>query len=144
MTPSAHIQFKVTQLRIDKLLYVLESIWVLVLVLFVSALLPQLLFKYLFDGQTLTTAPKIFEYIPAVSFGVGVGFCAIAFISNIYRYHKITLLELELENKLKNICSDCNDMDCNCSCSTPKLAKAKKIEKTDLKKVTTKKNTPKR
>ncbi len=136
MTSSSQVQFRITQLKLDKMLFVLESILVLVLALFVTALLPQLLFKYMFADQALTEAPKVFEYIPVVAFVVGVGFCAYALVTNIMRWMKVRQLEASL---MTSGCEECGaDGECMCDMKVePNVAKVSS-KKTPARKTTKK------
>ncbi len=98
-------QFHIKQLRAKSLLMMVESLSVFVAALFTSALLPSLLFRYMYANAQLVEQPKILEYIPVVAFVVGIGYFLVAAVGNIMREIKIMKLTKEL-----------NEMGCDCDC----------------------------
>jgi hypothetical protein len=111
------LQFQISQLRQEKVIYALESIAVFIFSLFVSALLPQLLFRYVYADQQLTAEPKLLEYIPLAAFVLGAGFFIYAMIGNFMRMGKIRRLESELESSsmMGDLCCAGCAGDCDCS-----------------------------
>lgn len=106
------LQFKIDQLRKDKMIYILETLSVFVLALFVTAFLPQLIFQYVYANAQLTAEPAVFQYITPAAFGVAVLFFLYAMITNIGRARKIRSLEKELE--LMEMNDDCCGGNCGC------------------------------
>jgi hypothetical protein len=106
------LQFKISQLRHENLAYTMDSIGVFLFSLFLSAFLPQILFRYLYANQQLLEQPKVLEYIPVAAFVIGVGFFIFAMVTNIMRKMKIMKLEKELA-QLNEMGCDCGGM-CDC------------------------------
>lgn len=98
-------QTELDQLRMVSIQRSIESISMFVLALFISAILPSLLFRYLYADAALTEQPKILEYIPVAAFVLGVGFFAFAMVGNIMR-----------EKKIKMLLKEVADMGCDCGC----------------------------
>ena len=92
-----HTQFTISQLRATNQQRLLESIAVFVAALFTSAFLPQLLVQYVYSQeQLMTETPVIFEYLPAITFGVGILYFLFAIITNLMRSRQIKQLATEL------------------------------------------------
>ncbi len=117
-----HHQFQAQQLRTQSVVKAVESIAVFVFALFTSALLPSLLFRYLYANQELTEQPKMLEYIPVAAFVVGVAYFVYAMVGNWARDGKARRLEQEA------IECGCDDCGCDCEPSSP-AAPAKKSVK---------------
>jgi hypothetical protein len=99
----------IQDMRLKSLQASIESIAVFILAIFVSALLPSLLFRYMFANQQLLEQPKIFEYIPVVSFALGIGYFIYAMAGNLMREMSIkkTLSDMEMMG------CDCDGCDCH-------------------------------
>jgi flagellar biosynthesis protein FliQ len=95
MTHSS-LEFQVEQLRARNLQRTLESLLVFILAIFVSALLPSLLVRYLYAGQQLFEEPQLLQYIPVVSFVIGVAYFIYAVVTNLMREMKATRLERQM------------------------------------------------
>lgn len=109
-------QFQISQLRQQSALKMVEALAVFIACLFVTALLPQLLFKYFYANAQLTEQPPIFDYIQAGTFLVGVLFFLYAVVGNLQRSMKIRKLEKEMmssEMMGDACCAGCDGM-CNC------------------------------
>lgn len=98
-------EFQISQLRFKSLLMMVESLAVFVAALFVSALLPSLLFRYLYANQQLVEQPKALELIPVVAFVIGVGYFIAAAVTSVTREMQVMKLQKDL-----------NNMECDCDC----------------------------
>src|SRR5258708_4276698 len=106
-------QFEISQLRQQNVVKMIESIAVFVFALFVTAFLPQLLFKYFYANQQLTEQPALFDYIQVGSFLVGVVYFLYAAVGNIQRTMKLKKLEkVMMSDEMMGgmCCSGCNGM----------------------------------
>ena len=90
------LQFEISKLQRARLNTTVETIAVVVLALFISAILPSLLVRYLYADQQLFEQPKLLEYIPVVAFVVGTGYAVYALILNFMRGMTISKLSKEL------------------------------------------------
>jgi hypothetical protein len=129
MTASS-LQFKIAQIRQEKLIVVMSSVAVMVFALFVVALLPQLLINFVYSKMKLTEAPELLGQIPAVAFAVVL----LDFVGSLINFFRLGLKARKLEKELDSLsmmdescCANgcnCNGMcmcddDCNCvECST--------------------------
>lgn len=104
-----HLEFKIDQLKKDKMILALESIAIFILALFVTVFLPQLLFQFYYAGQDLTAEPQLVKYIPAASFVVAILYFVYATVLMVGKKMKIMQLEKELSMMPM-------DGDCNCDC----------------------------
>jgi len=100
------LSFKVSQLRAKNQNAMLTAVAVLIAALFVTALLPSLLIQYVYAGQQLFKQPVLLEYIPVVSFVVGVGSFLVAAVGNVLRCKRIKFLENQLETESCTCCED--------------------------------------
>jgi hypothetical protein len=107
------LRFKISQLRQEKVISMVESIAVFVFCLFITAFLPQILFKYIYANQQLTQEPPIFNFIQTGAFVVGAGYFLFAAAGNIARKMKIRALEKQLEN-MGDMGMDCCGGNCSC------------------------------
>jgi hypothetical protein len=134
--------FRIQQLRAMSAHKTVEALAVLVAALFISALLPSILFKYVYANQALNAQPKMLEYIPQVAFVVGVGYYFFAVVGNMMREKQAKLLEKSLDAMPGHDCCDdgeCEDGCCDCcgSCTVDSgnqmmskpMAKSKKMAK---------------
>jgi hypothetical protein len=92
-----YLKFRISQLRQDKIILILESISIFILALFVAIFLPQLLFQFVYAGQQLTAEPATLQYIPVVSFTVAILYFLYATVMVVMKKMKIMKLEKELE-----------------------------------------------
>lgn len=91
-------KFQVQQLRMKNLTKVLETICAYLGALFVTALLPSLLVRYLYSSdQLMTEQPVLLEYIPVVAFVLAVGYMIYAMIGNFRRERLAKRLEAQIE-----------------------------------------------
>jgi hypothetical protein len=102
MHKAKHLQFKIDQLRQDKIIFAVESISVFIFCLFISIFLPNLLIRYVYTDPNMVEAPKIFDYIPVFSFGLGTLYFIYMIVSNISRFMQVKKLEQELEVVVAN------------------------------------------
>ena len=103
------LKFKIKGLRQDRLYVAVESISVVIISLFVSALLPSLLVRYVYANQQLFEQPKVLEIIPVAAFVISVAFAVYAVVTNVMRTIKIASLtkeyeKLELESMNNGCC----------------------------------------
>lgn len=89
-------QFTINQLRMTNIQKLLEGLVVLLGAIFVSALLPSLLFQFIYANQALTQNPAIIEYMPAVVFGFGILYLLYIVAGITLRGKQIVRLEQEL------------------------------------------------
>ncbi len=80
------MEFKIQQLRLEKIIYSLEAILV-ILVVFMALMFYPVLYQYL---------PNIPANLPLILLAIGVGFSFFVLIGNILRMFKIFKLEKEL------------------------------------------------
>jgi len=113
MTHSS-LHFQVQQLRAMSLQRLIESLLVLLLALFISALLPSILIRYLYANQQLFEQPPLLDYIPLVAFVVGVGYFLFVAVTNLMREAKAR----GLERQAMVMSEACNDCDCGTSTSS--------------------------
>ncbi len=90
-------QFKIQQLRLDKMILGIETIAVFILAVMVTIFLPSILYTYAYADQQLTAEPPVMQYIPVASFGVAVLFFAYATLKSIGKMRQIAKLEREME-----------------------------------------------
>ncbi|HAU99195.1 MAG: hypothetical protein UX04_C0001G0109 [Microgenomates group bacterium GW2011_GWF2_45_18] len=92
------LQFQIQQLRLDKILFAIEGLFVVAFSLVASSALPDLIYRYMYDSgkservvniEMLTMIPVIFNVV-ALVFGTFV------IVSNVLRYKKMRMLENEL------------------------------------------------
>lgn len=102
---------KMKQLYRKSSVVMTTSIAVLLASLIAIAILPTLLIRYLYAGQQLFEQPMLLEYIPVVSFVIGMGYFLYAVVSNFMRSQQISRLEKQLE--MDGDSCYCGD-DCNC------------------------------
>lgn len=81
-----NLEFKIQQLRLDKIIYSLEAILV-ILVVFMALMFYPVLYQFL---------PNIPANLPLALLAIGVGFSFFVLIGNILRMFKIFKLEKEL------------------------------------------------
>ncbi len=90
-------QFQINQLRMKNMQKVIESLMVLVLAIFVTALLPSILVQFLLTGATNPfEQPAALQYIPVASFAFAIGYLALVILGNWSREKMIAKLESEM------------------------------------------------
>jgi hypothetical protein len=119
MSTSKQLKFKISQLRQDKVVYAVEAIAVFIFCIFVSLFLPNLLLRYVYTDPKMTELPKVLEYIPAISFAVGLLYFVYAMLGNVMRRSLVTKLEKELDTawaseESSNCGCGCGDGACSC------------------------------
>lgn len=72
-----------------------------------NMIIPQLLLKYVYDANTLTVAPPIFEYLPLITYGISTAYFLYVLVANFLRERKIVLLEKEAA-LTHGGCGNCN------------------------------------
>lgn len=92
-----HTRFVINQLRTKNVWKELELISVLVMIIFVSSLLPTLLLRYVYTDPTMMETPAIFEVIPVFSFVLGAAMFIYVVVSNLMREMRAMKLEKALE-----------------------------------------------
>lgn len=91
-------KFQIQQLRAKNLAKTLETIAAYLAALFITALLPSLLVRYLYSSdQLMAEQPVLLEYIPVITFVFAVGYMIYAIIGNFRRERLAKRLETELE-----------------------------------------------
>ena len=106
---SSSTQFKIQQLRTKSLLKTLESIAVFMFSLFLTLFLPNILVRYVYAGQQLFEQPAILEYLPMITFAIGVAYFLYAMVTNLMREMAAQKLEKEVESMVGCDCDDCDD-----------------------------------
>ncbi|MEX0896242.1 MAG: hypothetical protein WDZ94_04935 [Patescibacteria group bacterium] len=89
-------QFKINQLRMTNIQKLLEGLVVLLGAIFITALLPQLLFKYLYADAALTETPMLLEYMSDVVFGFGMAYLVYIIAGAFNRGKQIVQLERQM------------------------------------------------
>ncbi len=110
------LEFQISQMRQEKMVLAMQSIMVFVGALFTTALLPQILFKYLYANAQLTAEPPLLARIPDICFAVGAIYFLFAVVQSIMISMKLKALQKEvMADSIDDIC--CIDCDENCSCA---------------------------
>lgn len=109
------LEFQISQMRQERMVLALNSIMVFVGALFTTALLPQILFKYLYANAQLTAEPPLLAKIPEVCFAVGALYFIYAVVQGFMLNMKLKALQKEVMNSSMDeiCCVDCNE-DCAC------------------------------
>lgn len=93
----ADLQFKITQLRQDKMIFPIESIQVSFIAVLTAVFLPEILFRTVFGNGTTGMNPEILSWIPTGSYAVAVLFFLFAAVGNIIRWQKLMQLNRQLD-----------------------------------------------
>ncbi len=93
----ADLQFKIEQLRQDKMIFPIESIQVSFIAVLTAVFLPEILFRTVYGNGTSGLNPEILSWIPTGSYAVAVLFFVFAAIGNIMRWQKLMRLERQLD-----------------------------------------------
>jgi hypothetical protein len=96
----SELEFKIQQLRLDKVILAIESIAMVIGALFTIAILPQLLLQYVYDAATLTAEPPLLTYIPVVGFAIAAIYFVYATVMIVMKKLRINAYEKEL-NELR-------------------------------------------
>jgi len=113
MMKQSSLQFQISNLQHARLNTTVETLAVTVVSLFVSAILPSLLVRYVYANQQLFEQPKTLEYIPVVAFAVVVGYAIYALVTGFNRSRKIAELQKELA-EVELLGDGCCGDDCGC------------------------------
>lgn len=89
-------EFKIQQLRLDKLIIGIETIAAYIFAIITTVFLPSLLYQFVFVNQQLTAEPVVVSYIPAASFGFAVLVSLYAIIKCIGKWQMIKKLEKDM------------------------------------------------
>lgn len=109
------LEFQISQLRQQKMVLALQSIMVFIAALFTTALLPQILFKYMYANAQLTEEPVLLARIPDVCFAVAAIYFIYAVLQGIMITMKLAALEKEaMTAPIDDVC--CVDCGENCNC----------------------------
>lgn len=93
----ADLQFKIGQLRQDKMIFSIESIQISFIAVLTAVFLPEILFRTVYGSGTSGLSPAILSWIPTGSYAVAVLFFLFAAIGNIIRWKKIKRLNRLLD-----------------------------------------------
>jgi len=99
---------KTLELRVANIYMILVSLLLFMAALFSTAILPQILLRYLYAGQKLTAEPKLLEMIPLVSFGI-------ATLYFLYALVVTTLREMKIKRMKTNDCQHDRETDADLS-----------------------------
>lgn len=105
-------EFQIQQLRTKNLTAAVEAIVVVLGAVIANSLIPQLLLKYVYDPTVLLEAPPVFEYLPLVTYTLGLLYVLYVLFTNFTRNRRIRTLEQELMLTGGGCCSDgscCHD-----------------------------------
>lgn len=105
------LTFKVSQLRSKNQIAMTTAVAVMVAALFITALLPSLMVRYYYAGQQLLQEPVLLQYIPLVSFIIGVGYFLFALVTNLLRAKRANYLENQISKE--NCCGDSHAKCCS-------------------------------
>lgn len=103
----SHLRHKSQQLRTQSLIKTVEAVLVLFAAIFVTALLPSLLIQYVYSGQALFEQPAALQYIPVISFIVGIGYFIYAMVGNVLREGRARRFDMEAEAMHDECCGNC-------------------------------------
>lgn len=97
------LAFQVQYLRQQSTQRMIEALTLFVGALFITALLPSLLVRYVYAGQPLLEQPPLLDVIPVVSFIIAVFYFIFAVAGNIMREMKIRGLEAQLMSEARTM-----------------------------------------
>lgn len=112
MTIQTKLQ-EIQNLRLKSIGKTIEAVLVLITALFVSALLPGLLIRYVYATQQLFEQPKPLEYIPVGAFVIGIFYFLLAMGGNIRRERRVARLEQEIKDLEFSGCCGCGCDSCD-------------------------------
>lgn len=90
------LQFNIQDLRTNSIQQSIESIFVVMSSLFVTALLPSLMVRYFYQNSQLLEQPKALEYIPVAAFVISAISIVATVVGNAMRYNKIRQAQASL------------------------------------------------
>ena len=93
----ADLQFKIGQVRQDKMIFSIESIQVSFIAVLTAVFLPEILFRTVYGNGTSGLSPEILSWIPTGSYAVAVLFFVFAAVGNVLRWNKIKRLNRQLD-----------------------------------------------
>ena len=91
------LQFNIQDLRTTSIQQSIESIFVVMSSLFITALLPSLLVRYVYQNSQLLAQPKSLEYIPVAAFVISTISIIATVVGNAMRYNKIKQSQVSLK-----------------------------------------------
>lgn len=97
MTDNSLQMSMINQLRMKNIWKELQLINVLVMVIFVSSLLPSLLLRYVYTDPQMLETPVIFELIPVFSFVIGSIMFIYVVVTNFMREKQARMIESGME-----------------------------------------------
>lgn len=130
-------QFQIEQLRAINLQKTIEALLVMLGSLFVTALLPSLLIRYVYADQQLMAEPAALQVIPLVSFVIGLGYGLFVLITNILRERKAAHLESSMmqgETRVSSPRSTASDLQVALSRIESSTSRSKSTKSTRAKK----------
>ena len=120
--------FKINSLRQTSMVKAVEGIAVLVFSFFLTALLPSIIFRLFYAQADLLEQPKVFEYIPIITFALGTGYFLYVMTGNFLRSRKIRQLEAELNIETNSGSGD-SQLTKFETMASKKIASAKRMSK---------------
>jgi len=91
------LQFNIQDLRTNSIQQSIESIFVVMSSLFVTAILPSLMVRYFYQNSQLLEQPKTLEYIPVAAFVISAISIVSTVVGNAVRYNKIRQAQASLQ-----------------------------------------------
>jgi len=133
---TSQLQYEANALRLEKMILGIETIAVYLAALFTSALLPSLLFQYVYKNANPFEQPAVIQYIPVAAFIIATLYFVYAIVMIIGKANKVKQLEKEMLEMGDCCCGECGDLDELKELEDMALAE---IKKTSAKKKTTRK-----
>lgn len=96
MMDRAGLQFAISQLRMDKVIYDLHALVVSFLMVLTAVFLPEMLYRVVYGSGQTGADLSILSWIPVVAYSVAVLVTLFVLVSNWMRFQKIKRLEREL------------------------------------------------
>ena len=88
----ADLQFQITQVRTDKLIWGIEAIVVSLLTVTTAIFLPELLYRIIL-AQGMEMDAAFLGWIPAIAYGIGALFTLYTLLANLGRMKQVKKLE---------------------------------------------------
>ena len=137
---TSKLQYEANALRMEKMIFGIETIAVYIAALFTSALLPSLLFQYVYKNANPFEQPAVIQYIPVAAFIIATAYFVYATVMIIGKANKVKQLEKEMLEMGDCCCGECGDMDELKALEDMAMAEIEKAEKkAPAKKKTTRK-----
>lgn len=92
----SYAQYQVQSLKMTNIQRVMESVMVMFIALFSTAVLPSLLIQYVYNDPTMLQPPKVIEYIPMVCYAISALYVIFVIVTNMQRGKKIKQLEQDM------------------------------------------------